>query len=144
MVRIIFLYFISGIIVQSGVVESYLAVGMMTVNIVLLLLFSYAVLSVRRLKQRFVQTLSAILGTGIIFNLLAWPFAGFINAEGLSNAEGLLMAIVMLSMLSWELLVVAHIYRNALNLQMAHSIILSLLLFFISMFLTQIIFPELS
>lgn len=114
----------------------------MVLNIVVLLSFSYTILSVRGLKSRFVQAISALFGTGVIFNLMAWPLTGLIGIEGPSDTMVALIALLMLSMLSWELLVTAHIYRNALNLQMIHSIMLSFALFFISMIFSQVIFPE--
>jgi hypothetical protein len=142
--RVIFLYFITGVFIQSGAVEPLIAIYMMVVNILVLLSFSYALLVMRKLGERFVQTFSALLGTGVIFNLLAWPFLGLVGAEGLSDTMTALMALLMLSMLSWELLVTAHIYKNALNLPMVHSIMLSFALFFIAMVFSQIIFPETS
>jgi hypothetical protein len=143
-VRVIFLYFLSGIFVQSSVVDTSLAMNMMVVNIIMLLTFAYALLSLRRLNVRFFQTISAVFGTGVIFNLLAWPFVGMIGVEGLSDFVTSLIALLMLSMLSWELLVTAHIYRNALNLNMVYSIMLSFALFFISVVISQTIFPEIS
>lgn len=142
MARVIVLYFISGVIIQSNVVEPLVAINVMALNIVVLLSFSYTLLSLRGLKARFVQTISALLGAGIIFNLLAWPLSSLIGMEDASDMMVALIALLMLSMLSWELLVTAHIYRNALNLHMVNSIMLSFALFFISMMLSQLFFPE--
>lgn len=142
MSRVIFLYFISGVFIQSSVVEPLVAINMMVLNIVVLLSFSYTILSMRGFKSRFVQAVSALCGIGVIFNLMAWPLTGLIGIEGPSDTMTALIAMLMLSMLSWELLVAAHIYRNALNLHMVHSVILSFALFFISIIASQIIFPE--
>lgn len=140
--RVIVLYFISGVFVQSSVTEPLEAINAMVLNIVVLLSFSYAILSVRGFKPRFVQAISALFGTGIIFNLMVWPLTGLIGVEGMPDAMAALIAMLMLSMLSWELLVTAHIYKNTLNLKMFHSIMLSFALFFIAMFFSQIFFPE--
>lgn len=132
MARVIFLYFISGVIVVAGVVEPLLAMARMLLNIVIILSFSYAVLSALNLSTRFVQTITALIGVGTVFNLLAWPVL-------LYNHLGLALMLI-----SWEILVTAHIFRNALNTKMAQSVILSMALFFVSLTLSQLIFPESS
>jgi hypothetical protein len=140
--RIIFIYLVSGLVVQSGIVEPVLSIGRMVLNIAITMLFTYVVLASLELKPRFVQTMSALVGVGVVFNLLAWPLLQQIGNESSAEPVSGIVSLLVLLLMSWELLVTAHIYRHALNVKMGHAIILSLGLFFISITLSQMIFPE--
>ena len=140
--RIIFLYLVSGLVVQSDLVEPSLSISRMILNLAITLFFTYVVLSSLELKTRFVQTMSALVGVGIIFNLLAWPLLKQMGEQGSDEPLTGIISIFVLLLMGWELLVTAHIYRHALNVKMGQAIILSLGLFFISITLSQMIFPE--
>jgi hypothetical protein len=140
--RVTCLYFLSGVLIQSNLVELVVAIKMMLLNTAILLSFSYAVLTVWKFKMRFIQTVAALLGTGVLFNMLIWPITGLMSMGGSSDIIDVILALLMLSMLSWELLITAHIYKNALNLSMAPSIMLSFALFFISISFSKLFFPE--
>ena len=142
--RSIFLYFISGIVVVAGIVEPPLAMGRMLLNIGIILFFSYVVLSSLNLRARFVQTVTALVGTGLVFNLLAWPVLSFGGVEQESAAVMQILSIFVLMLISWEILVTAHIFRNALGTKMTQAVILSMALFFVSLTLAQLVFPESS
>lgn len=144
MARVIFLYIISGIVVVGGMVEPSLAIGRMLLNVGIILLFSYVLLSSLNLKARFVQMITALIGTGIVFNLLAWPILGYGDIEQTSTAAMPILSLLVLMLISWEILVMAHIFRNALNTKMTQAVILSMALFFISLSLSQLFFPESS
>lgn len=140
--RIIFLYLLSGLVVQSELVEPSLSMGRMVLNLAITMFFTYVVLASLELKARFVQTLSALVGVGIVFNLLAWPLLIQLVEENQTESAKSITSFLVLLLMSWELLVTAHIYKHALNAKMGHAIILSLGLFFISITLAQMIFPE--
>ena len=142
MARVVVLYFISGIVVVTGMVEPSLAMGRMLLNIGIILFFSYVVLSSLNLKTRFVQTVTALVGTGIVFNLLAWPVLSFGDMEQESTAAMQILSLIVLMLISWEILVTAHIFRNALGTKMTQAVILSMALFFVTLSLSQLIFPE--
>ncbi|MDH3342505.1 MAG: hypothetical protein OEM07_02155, partial [Gammaproteobacteria bacterium] len=84
MARVIFLNLISGVII-GGADDPALAFSQMLLSVLILLFFSYVVLSSLKLMARFVQTVTALFGTGIIFNLLFWPIFSFSQAEQLSD-----------------------------------------------------------
>ena len=142
MARVIFLYLISGLIVVGGIVEPSLVIARMLLNIGVVLSFSYVLLSSLNLRSRFVQMITALIGTGIVFNLLSWPILIYNDVEQLSAAAMQIISMLVLMIISWEILVTAHIFRNALNTKMTQSVILSMALFFISLALSQMVFPE--
>jgi len=142
--RLIFLYFISGIVVVVGLVEPSLAIGRMLLNIGIILVFSYVVLSSLNLSTRFVQMVTALVGTGIVFNLLAWPVLSYGDMEKESAAAIQILSMFVLMLISWEILVTAHILRNALSTKMTQAVILSMALFFVTLTLSQLVLPESS
>lgn len=139
--RIVFLYLLSGLVVLNGRVESSMALAQMTVGIIIVMFFSYLILALLGHKERFVQTVTALAGTGIIFNLMAWPVLRQTTLDTGTNTLSGQSALLMLMLVSWEVIITAHIYRHALNMQLAKTIILSIGLFLISMTLSQLIFP---
>lgn len=141
MSRVIFLYLLTGMVVLNGVVEPPMALARMILSIGVLLLFSYIALSLLGLRARLVQTVTALVGTGIAFNLMAWPLIRLSEAETEPATMSGLASLIMLLLVSWEVMVTSHIYRHALNIQMAKAIILSIGLFLISMTLSQLVFP---
>jgi len=140
--RIVVVYLISGVVVQSDIVEPLSALSQMMLSLVVTLAFTFVVLSALELKPRLVQTFSALVGVGIFFNLLAWPILlQFQEQDSAESIAGILtFFIIMLT--SWELLVNAHIYRHALSVKMSQAIVLSLGLFFMSYTLSQMIFQK--
>lgn len=139
--RIILLYLVSGLLVQSGMVEPSMAISRMILSLAITMFFTYVVLSSLKFKARFIQTISALVGIGIVFNLLAWPLLRQLSADTSPEPLAGIISLFVLLLMSWELLVTAHIYRHALNVKMGQGIILSLGLFFISITLSQLIFP---
>lgn len=135
------LYLLSGSLSLSSAIQADVAVYGMILDLVVLVLFCYGCLMALQLKARLVQTLSALIGTGIIFHLMAWPVI-----EQLSASDRLIqdstLALIFLLLMSWQVLVNAHIYRNALMLDMTKAIVLAIAFWLMSMTLSQMIFPS--
>ncbi len=142
LVVMLFLYITSGVLVLQDSVDSSHAAANMIVDLLVMLFFTYIVLTALDHKPRFVQTMTAMAGVGVLFHLLAWPL--LMQAEMVEEAEALPVAasLTLLMILSWNLLVVSYIYRQALQVTMTNSILLSFALFFLSMTVSQLILPE--
>ncbi len=104
-------------------------------------IFTYLVLRALSRRSRFLQTFSAILGVGVLFNLLSWPVFSVLSDASISEAVKTSMSLVFLMLISWEVLVKAHIFRHALEMKMFGALALSFSLFFISIALSQLLFP---
>ena len=103
--------------------------------------FTYLVLQALGRGSRFLQTFCAILGVGILFNLLSWPVFSVLSDASISEASKASMSLMFLMLISWEVLVKAHIFRHALEMKMFSALALSFSLFFISIALSQLFFP---
>jgi len=103
--------------------------------------FVYLVLQALNKRPRFMQTFCAILGVGILFNLLSWPVFSVISDESATDTLKSSMSLMFLMLISWEVLVKAYIFRHALEMKMFNALVLSFSLFFISVALSQLMFP---
>lgn len=140
-VQLSFFYVLSGIVV----LQTTLAPDDMFAGIVLGLLvqyiFVYAVLAALNKSARFMQTFCAVIGASLIFNLLSWPVFTVLSDETSQEAIKSSMSLLFLLLISWEVLVKAHIFKNALEMKMFGALALSFSLFFISVTLSQLLFP---
>ena len=140
-VQLSFFYVLSGI----AVLQTTLAPDDMFAGIVLGLLvqyiFVYAVLAALNKSARFMQTFCAVIGVSLIFNLLSWPVFTVLSDETSQDAMKSSMSLLFLLLISWEVLVKAHIFKNALEMKMFGALALSFSLFFISVTLSQLLFP---
>ncbi len=140
-VSLTLLYWASGVLVLSSTLKPSTLMENMLLSVVILLVFIYGILRILNFQARFVQTFSAIVGVGLLFNLLSWPLLAVIADN--SGTESLLASVsfIFLMLISWEVLVKAHIFKQALGTSMLNALLLSFSLFFITMTLSQLLFP---
>lgn len=138
---LVLLYLLSGIFVLGKSIQIDIAVYSMVLDVAVLTVFSVGCLTLLQLKARLVQTLSALFGTGAIYHCLAWPVIEQLSMNDVSVSVKSTLSFVFLMLLSWQILVNAHIYRNALSVDMIKAVVLSIAYWLMSMTLSQIIFP---
>lgn len=135
------LYLVSGVLVLTVSLSVSQAVANLMLDVALLFAFSYFCLSLLQLKARFVQMVSALAGTGAVYHLLAWPL--FIQIQNIQSEEQgvTFIALLMLALISWQVLVFAHIFSHAMQMSMLRALILSFGYLFLSITAAEIIFP---
>ena len=140
-VQLAFVYILSGIAVLQSTLAPDDMLGGLILGLLVQVVFTHLVLASLNRRARFVQTISAIFGVSIIFNLLSWPlfivFADETAQESLKSS----MSLLFLLLISWEVLVKAYIFKHALEMKMFAALALSFSLFFISVTLSQLLFP---
>lgn len=140
-VQLVLAYILSGIMVlQTTLAPDDLFSGLL-LGLLIHYVFTYSVLRALDKSARFVQTFCAILGISILFNLLSWPVFSVLSDETTQEAIKSSMSLIFLLIISWEVLVKAHIFRHALEMRMFSALALSFSLFFISIALSQLLFP---
>ncbi len=137
-VSLTLLYWASGVLVLSSTLKPSTLMENMLLSVVILLVFIYGILRILNFQARFVQTFSAIVGVGMLFNLLSWPLLAVIADNSSTIAS---VSFIFLMLISWEVLVKAHIFKQALGTSMLNALLLSFSLFFITMTLSQLLFP---
>lgn len=95
----------------------------------------WVLLSWRNRRERYVQTMLALLSTGIAFSLLFLPLASWALSHGLTNTDATpspqqaFFAWLILALVVWKVIVTASIWRHALNWPLPAGVGISLLLF---------------
>ena len=135
---------ISGFMVLSSRVEGTLALLNIMLDLGLLLGFCYILLRALNKTPRFVQMVSALCGVGIIYQLRSWPLLVQFDVEASSDTARAIAALLMLALISWQVLVFAHIFRRAIESSISSAIALSFALFLISVTASQLLFPDLQ
>jgi hypothetical protein len=134
-------YIVSGIVVLHTTLNPDDMVAGILLGFAVQYVFTYVILKALKKAPRFVQTFSAILGAGLMFNLLSWPVFAVLTAGPISVGLQSYMSLAFLLIISWEVLVKAHIFRHALEMNIFAALVLSFSLFFISIVLSQLFFP---
>jgi hypothetical protein len=106
------------------------------------LLFAWAVLSVARHSQRFLQTGSALLGVAVIAELVLYPLGSLLNVVGADRPASIPLGLLLFVGLIWYLLACAHIWRAALDSSVAVGIAISVGYLLLSMVLEQQLLPD--
>lgn len=100
-------------------------------NMLVLVVLLRAVLMVRKLPERFNQTLSAMAGTDVIIGVIAWPISSWMVTARDAGSDVGAPALLWLLLVIWSLTIIAHILRNALSAPWAVGVVLAVLYFFI-------------
>ena len=140
-VQLAMFYVLSGIVVlQTTMAPDDIFAGIL-LGLLVQYVFTYAVLGALDKRARFMQTFSALIGVSLLFNLISWPVFAVLSDETSQQAIKSTMSLLFLLLISWEVLVKAYIYKHALDMKMFGALALSFSLFFISVTLSQLLFP---
>lgn len=106
----------------------------------------WVLLSWRNRRERYVQTMLALLGTGIAFSLLFLPLAswalsnGLINVDAAPEPQQALFAWLILALVVWKVVVTASIWRHALDWPLPAGVGISLVLFVVEFGFDRLLF----
>ena len=140
-VQLAVFYVLSGMVVlQTTMQPENMSAGIL-VSLLAQYIFVYVVLATLGKSARLLQTFSALMGAGLLFNLLAWPVFAVLSDETTQDALQSSMSLLFLLLISWEILVKAHIFRHALEMKIYSALALSFSMFFILISLSQLLFP---
>ena len=134
-------YVFTGVVVLQTTLNPDDLLGGLLLSLAIQFLFTYLILGALDKIARFVQTMSAILAVSIMFNLISWPVFIVIIDSAASESLKSTMSLLFLFIMSWEVLVKAHIFRHALEMRMFSALALSFSMLFISVALSQMFFP---
>jgi hypothetical protein len=114
-------------------------------EVVLIMIFSLALLQIRGKSSRWVQTVTALAGTGIIISIIAIPLYLFIGvgADNAATSEGFQgLGLLFLAILAcWNITIMGHILRHSLDINMFSAIVLAIAYVWIIFSFTSAIMP---
>ncbi|MBM2830696.1 MAG: hypothetical protein HW411_1486 [Gammaproteobacteria bacterium] len=109
----------------------------------LVALITFGIVKLNRHPERWSQTLMALSGTGFIIGLVALPL---IYGGAVAQNDQLLQAVILFMyvlLITWNVLVMAHILRHAMDTAFGFGIVFALTYIFITSLFISILLPEL-
>jgi hypothetical protein len=116
-------------------------------SLALLLALPWVLLAIRGHRPRYLQTLTAFAGTGLLFSLLFLPFFLLaastppMQAGATPEPAQLALGWLSLALLGWKLVINGHILRHALDWPNIPALLLALALFLIEFGVFRTVFP---
>lgn len=123
------------------------SINRLLLGLALTLGLPWLVLAWRSRGERYVQTLCALVGTGILFGLalapLLWLAVGMPPPSETTppTPQQAFVSIGAICLVAWKIAVDGHIWRHALGWPMAGGVLLALALFLLELGIEQILFP---
>ena len=114
-----------------------LAVVAVLMDVALTLLFLRWGLYFLQLEPRFLQSATALFGTGVIFNLVAVPVQQTLAGAETGGGQAVVGGLLFLVLLGWNLAVNGHILRHTLSIRLAGGIAIALVYYLLILMLVQ-------
>ena len=115
------------------------------VEIVILLLFTIGLLMLSGKTNRWIQTITSMSGTGVVLSLIALPVYILIGiytpADASSNPLYTVAVMILAALALWNIAVMAHILREALEVGMFTGMMLAISYIWIILSVSAAMFP---
>ena len=134
-------YALIDLMVTSLAVAGATAVKMVLLDVAVMAVFLQLILQWYAKPARFLQTLTAMAGTGALLGLLAWPLIRVLADVGPDGAPPLPAVLLWLALLIWSLVVLGHILRHALGVSLPVGVALGVLYSIAALALVRLLFP---
>ena len=140
---VLVIYLVLGVVVLSldnGL--EWRSAAKVLVDLALLAGITWGTLSWRRLQVRFTQTLTALLGTGIVLSMVALPVVRWLYLSSAAGGVDPAAAMIWFVLLVWSLAVMGHVMRHALQGSYALGAMVAVGYLVAQMSLLDLLFPE--
>jgi len=121
----------------------YIAVLTGLIESAMLLLITWIFLYLRSLPARWLQTCTALAGTGVIFSLMAFPLFYFRVYAQAGPALQALTSLLIICLILWNISVMTHILKNALSSSYMLGVMGSLTYIALITYTLQLVLPRL-
>ena len=119
----------------------YFAVLTGFIEAVMLLLITFVFLYLRSVPRRWLQTSTALAGTGLIFSLIAVPLFYWRVFFEISTEIQTMIGLLVLVLVIWNVAVMTHILRHALSASYMLGILGSVTYITLTSLVLQIVLP---
>ncbi len=131
MMLTIAIYLIVGLGVSLTEQSPGLALFSSIVDTGLMLGLAYFGLWIKNAKARFIQTATALCGTGVILGLISWLLSGLLQQANDASSSGL--GLLLIALFIWIVTVIGNILRHALEIPLWLGTGIALLYIYISL-----------
>ncbi len=136
-------YGLSGMVAVIAIMPLSMALPQTLLDLALVSGLSYLLLSLRGFGARFLQTLTALAGTGTLLNLVAWPLFMWMGQEADTAGQGSpLPSLLFLVLLGWSIAIMAHIVRHALSSTRSMGLLCAMAYLIISLAMASWLLPH--
>lgn len=111
------------------------------IDLALLSGITWSALSWRRLQARFAQTLTALLGTGVVLYAIDLPVVHWLNVSAVGGRPDPLAVMIWFVLILWGLTVMGHVMRHALQANFALGMLVAVGYFSAETLLFNLVFP---
>ena len=118
------------------------ALGMSFLDTAVMVLFCWLLLTIVNRSARFVQTLTALAGTGALLGALGLPLMWQTGSVQQDAGPGAALVSGWLLLLVWNVAVQAHIFRHALSSRYATGVLVAGLHTVVAITLLSYFFPQ--
>lgn len=102
------------------------AFARVAIELALMAALVLALLAFHGRSARFAQSFTALCGAGAILALLAWPLFGIALGRPRGDEFGALAMLMLWLVYAWNIVVIGHILRHALDSGLARGVVLAL------------------
>ena len=118
------------------------SLGMTTLDTLIMILFSWSVLRLTKKTARYMQTLTALAGTGVVLGLVGLRLIQQAAQAHLDEGPAGTLVLGWLMLLVWSISVQAHIYRHALSMRYGAGLLVAGLQMILAISLLETLFPQ--
>ena len=137
----LFAHTLMGVVVSAVNLRFSQALAAGVVDTALLCGLTLVLLILHRLRERTVQTLTALAGAGSVIGFLAWPVNLWLHNVHVAHEPSPAPVALLLAMLGWSLAVSGHILRHALSAPYYLGLLVSVAFYWISLQILNRLFP---
>jgi len=101
------------------------ALGASVLETLLIAGINFVLLALRRFDRRWLQTTTAMAGTGVLFTLFALPLVAGMATAGDGGPASPFLYTALLGLFIWNIVVTAQIFRHALSLPFPAAIMVA-------------------
>jgi hypothetical protein len=106
------------------------------------LVWIWIILYVTRHRQRFLQTAIALLGVGVLAQLVLYPLGSLLDVIGMDHPAAIPLGLLSFAGLVWYVVACAHIWRAALDSGITLGLAISIGYLVLSVGLEQLLLPD--
>ncbi|GMQ89046.1 MAG: hypothetical protein BMS9Abin09_0491 [Gammaproteobacteria bacterium] len=120
------------------------SLGMTALDTLFMVLFSWSVLRLTNKTARYMQTLTALAGTGAVLGLVGLPLIQQAAQTRPGEGPGGMLLLGWMLLLVWNISVQAHIYRHALSSRYGVGLLVAGLQMVLVISLLETLFPPVT
>ena len=138
---VLFAHTVVGVTVATVSLRFDQALAAGVVDTALLCGLTSALLMLYTLRERIVQTLTALAGAGTVIGFLAYPVNLWLHDAHQADRESPALALALFAVIGWSFAVSAHVLRHALSAPFYLGLLVSVAFYWISIHILGSLFP---